>query len=154
MQYDWPDTVPVCYTQNMKSSFYHVQLNIDFSNLTFYKELFSFLGWSIIFEVNDVIGYNSKKDGDLWFVKNTSGKRQDYDAIGVNHLSIRVEFQQDIDAIATYLRKKHIQHLFETPRHRPEFSSEGNTYYQVMFTSPDNILFEIVYIGPKEFVSK
>ena len=41
--------------------------------------------------------------------------------------------------------------LFETPRHRPEFAeSDGHTYYQVMFASPDGILFEIVYVGPKE----
>jgi hypothetical protein len=35
--------------------------------------------------------------------------------------------------------------------HRPEFaSSEAGTYYQVMFRSPDGILFELVYIGPRQ----
>ena len=37
-----------------------------------------------------------------------------------------------------------------TPRHRPEFSaSEHDTYYQIMFESPDRVLFEVVYEGPK-----
>jgi hypothetical protein len=40
--------------------------------------------------------------------------------------------------------------LFETPRHRPEFSSEDSTYYQIMFESPDRILLEFVYTGPKQ----
>jgi hypothetical protein len=48
------------------------------------------------------------------------------------------------------LQQHGIQALFDTPRHRPEFcSSPDNTYYQVMFESPDRILFEVVYTGPK-----
>lgn len=134
----------------MKSSFCHVQLNIDFSNLSFYKDLFSFLGWSVIFETNEVMGLKSEKNGDLWFVKNTKTKQQDYDSIGMNHIAIRVERQKDIDVVAKYLKQRNVERLFETPCHRPEFSSEGNTYYQVMFASPDKILFEIVYIGAKQ----
>jgi hypothetical protein len=39
--------------------------------------------------------------------------------------------------------------LFDTPRHRPDFSqSPDHTYYQIMFESPDRILFEVVYTGP------
>jgi hypothetical protein len=35
--------------------------------------------------------------------------------------------------------------------HRPEFSmSTEETYYQVMFESPDRILFEVVYTGTKQ----
>ncbi len=35
------------------------------------------------------------------------------------------------------------------PHHRPEFAmNEKYTYYQVMFETPDRILFEIVYMGP------
>jgi len=40
--------------------------------------------------------------------------------------------------------------LFETPRHRPEFAqSPEQTYYQIMFETPDRILLEVVYIGVK-----
>ncbi len=134
----------------MKSYFYHIQVNISFANLVFYKNLMTFLGWSVIFETSDTIGFKSERNGDLWFVDNSSKESIDYDKKGMNHLSIRVEKQSDIDEVVAYLKKNSTQSLFETPRHRPEFTSEPNeTYYQVMFTSPDNVLFEIVYIGPQ-----
>lgn len=41
--------------------------------------------------------------------------------------------------------------LFGTPQHRPDFAADdAHTYYQVMFASPDRILLEVVYTGPKE----
>jgi hypothetical protein len=68
----------------------------------------------------------------------------------VNHIGIGAESQADVDAVVEYLRDRGVELLFETPRHRPEFSGgEGQTYYQVMFESPDRILFEVVYTGPK-----
>jgi catechol 2,3-dioxygenase-like lactoylglutathione lyase family enzyme len=109
------------------------------------------LGWKVIHEDSDVVGFKSKSNGDLWFYDD--GKKKDqtnYDNIGMNHLAIRVENQKDIDALVTYLEKEKVELLFDTPRHRAEFStSDDETYYQVMFTSPDNILFEVVYIGKK-----
>ena len=58
--------------------------------------------------------------------------------------------QADVDATVGYLEKQGVAALFETPRHRPDFAtSETDTYYQVMFESPDGVLFEVVYTGPK-----
>lgn len=55
-----------------------------------------------------------------------------------------------MDAVAANLKAQGVELLFETPRHRPEFTeSEEQTYYQVMFESPDRILLEVVYTGPK-----
>ncbi len=135
----------------MNSSFYHIQININFKNASFYKNLFSFLGWTVIHEESDTVGYKSKTSGDIWFYDDGKKKEQsDYDNIGMNHLAIRVETEQDIDHLVTYLKDAKIETLFNTPRHRPEFvSSEEETYYQVMFKSPDNILFEVIYIGTK-----
>lgn len=135
----------------MNSHFYHIQINVNFKHASFYKQLFSFLGWKVIHEDSDVVGFKSSSNGDLWFYDD--GKKKDqtnYDNIGMNHLAIRVENQKDIDALVTYLEKEKVELLFDTPRHRAEFStSDDETYYQVMFTSPDNILFEVVYIGKK-----
>lgn len=40
--------------------------------------------------------------------------------------------------------------IFDTPRHRPEFASnESETYYQIIFETPDKVQVEIVYIGAK-----
>ena len=68
----------------------------------------------------------------------------------LNHLGIRTATQADVDSAAAYLHEHGIALLFDTPRHRPEFAgSEEQTYYQIMFETPDRILIEIVYMGPK-----
>jgi hypothetical protein len=51
---------------------------------------------------------------------------------------------------ATYLRGKGVELLYGTPCDRPEHAeSENHRYYSAMFESPDRILFEVVYTGPK-----
>ncbi|MGI8926713.1 MAG: hypothetical protein ACR2HN_08740 [Tepidiformaceae bacterium] len=68
----------------------------------------------------------------------------------MNHLGIAAESQAAVDAVVQYLGEHSLKPLFETPRHRPEFAvSETATYYQVMFESPDRVLLEVVYTGPK-----
>lgn len=110
-----------------------------------------YLGWSVIMEDKDFAGYRSKNNGDLWFVKSMKNKKSDYDTYGVNHIALKVAKQNDVDDVAKHLQEKGTKLLFNTPRHRPEFSaSESETYYQIMFESPDKVLFEIVYIGPKK----
>lgn len=110
-----------------------------------------FLGWSVIFEKEgDVIGYRSEQNGDVWIASADKEGRADYDAIGVNHVAFRVERMSDIDEVQKFLEKQGISPMFGTPRHRPEYVQEGETYYQIDFESPDKILFEVVYIGSKE----
>jgi len=59
--------------------------------------------------------------------------------------------QAEVDEVAAWLAGKGIAPAFETPRHRPEFSAGGDsTYYQVMFETPDRLLIEVVYTGPKQ----
>lgn len=135
----------------MKSYFYHIQLNINFENISFYKDFMKFLGWDLIFEGPEIAGYKSEKNGDLWFAASKNSQQQDYDTIGMNHISFRVESESDVDKTVEYLKGKNVKALFETPRHRPEFSaSEKETYYQVIFESPDRIQIEVVYIGVKK----
>ena len=134
----------------MQSRLSHIQINVQPNNLTFYKELFAFLGWNAIVDNANMLGVADSTDASLWFIGHVKDVANDYDGPGVNHLGIGVNAQQDVDAAAAYLAERNVQHLFETPRHRPDFSGDGpDTYYQVMFESPDRILFEIVYMGPK-----
>ncbi len=135
----------------MKSHLYHLQFNINFKqNIKFYKDLFEFLGWSVIFETDAIIGFKNATNGDLWFLDSKKKEVQDYDATGLNHIAIRVSEQKDIEELIKYFETQSVDMLFGTPKHRPEFaSSEEETYYQIMFKTPDNLLFEIVYIGKK-----
>ena len=134
----------------MQSHLAHTQLNIKPENASFYKELFGFLGWQVLFETDGITGVADKNGLSLWFFEQAKAISNDYDGPGMNHLGIGVSAQTDVDAVVNYLKKCNVPSLFETPRHRPEFSQgEGQTYYQVMFETPDRILLEVVYTGPK-----
>lgn len=136
----------------MKSSLNHVQVNVKPENLPFYADLMKFLGWSTIYEADGMLGVGAESGPSLWFTPATKSSGNDYDAAGANHLGIGVASQADVDDAAKYLAELTVEPLFGTPCHRPEFaSSEKDTYYQVMFESPDRVLFEVVYTGPKSF---
>ena len=134
----------------MKSTIGHLQININLANIGFYKELFAFLGWEKVYDEPGMLGLYAADTSSLWFAGQTRQVNNDYDGVGMNHLAISVPAQADVDAAVTFLKQHAIDCLFETPRHRPEFSGKDETYYQVMFESPDRILFEVVYTGPKQ----
>jgi catechol 2,3-dioxygenase-like lactoylglutathione lyase family enzyme len=135
-----------------KGNLGHLQVNVHLQNKQFYKDLFEFLGWKVLYDDENTLGVADDHGVSLWFgepIKKTVAN--DYDGIGTNHMAISVPSQADVDAAVEFLKQHQVAALFDTPRHRPEFcDSEANTYYQVMFESPDRILFEIVYTGPKQ----
>jgi catechol 2,3-dioxygenase-like lactoylglutathione lyase family enzyme len=134
----------------MRSHVSHLQFNMDPANKGFYAELFGFLGWKTLYEGDDFIGVGNDGQTSLWFLAATSDAKYDHDAPGFNHLGIGVESQADVDAAVAYLRGKGVELLYGTPCNRPEYtSSEDEVYYSAMFDSPDKILLEIVYTGPK-----
>ncbi len=134
----------------MKSTLNHLQINIDFKNLSFYKELMSFLGWSIIIEADEVVGYTSGAQCDVWYFRTDNAEEANSDRRGVSHIGFEVEHQLDVDEVTEFLSKYVIKPLYDTPRHRPEFSEAPKTYYQVMFETPDKVLMEVLYLGEKE----
>lgn len=135
----------------MKSSFGHIIFNIAPSSQSFYKELMEFLGWTVIYGDEHMIGFGNAQNGSLWFMSVSDKKPVNYDDLGENHIGINVETQKDVDEAVDFLKRHNVAPLFDTPRHRKEFAtSDTNTYYQVMFETPDKILFEVLYSGPKE----
>jgi Bacteriophytochrome (light-regulated signal transduction histidine kinase) len=134
----------------MSSMLNHLQINVAGANLPFYKDLFAQLKWQLIHDSPDMLGLLDENGASLWFAAKQGGSAADYDGIGVNHIALGVSDQSAVDEMVSYLKERNIASLFETPRHRPEFAaSEDQTYYQVMFESPDKLLFEVVYMGPK-----
>ncbi len=109
----------------------------------------TFLGWKKVLDEPTMAGFSDGSHSSLWFLKKQKSTTNDYDGTGVNHIGIGITSIADVDRAAEYLKKKGIVLLFGTPKHRPEFSGPKKTYYQVMFESPDRILFEIVYSGEK-----
>ncbi len=135
----------------MQSYFGHIQFNVRQTNLPFYRGLMAVLGWRTLYDGAEMLGVGGPNDSSLWFADfSVKEVNNDYDGPGMNHFAFGVTSQEDVDAVATYLVGQGVALLFDTPRHRPEFSQdEQRTYYQVMFESPDRILWEVVYIGPK-----
>lgn len=134
----------------MQTTLSHVQVNVRNENIPFYRDLLGFLGWRSIYDGEGMLGMGGANDASLWFVGQAREVANDYDGPGANHLAVGAGSQADVDSAAGYLRERGVETLFETPRHRPEFSmGEDQTYYQVMFESPDRVLFEVVYTGPK-----
>ena len=135
----------------MRSSFAHIQFNVRAENLGFYRDVMGFLGWQTIVDGDGFLGVTGKHGESLWFLGQVKDVANDYDGPGMNHIAIGAEAQGDVDTAAEYLTGRGVALLFETPRHRPDFShSESDTYYQIMFETPDRILLEFVYTGPKQ----
>ncbi len=133
----------------MNTKIGHLQVNVDPKNQPFYKDLFDFLGWSVLYQDENMLGVGDPHGCGLWFVPGLKQAGNDYDGIGTNHIAIAAGTQAEVDQTVDYLKARGIAALFNTPCHRPDFSSgPDETYYQVMFASPDNLLFEVVYTGP------
>ena len=133
----------------MQTGLDHLQVNVRPENVGFYRDLMSFLSWHDIFEGEGFFGVGGENGGSLWFVTAVQDVSNDYDGPGVNHIGIGARSEADVDAVVAYLADRGVAPLFETPRHRPVPRREGHTYYQVMFESPDRVLFEVAYTGPK-----
>lgn len=134
----------------MEAKLSHLQINIQPGNLGFYREMAEAFGLKSIYETDGMAGVACGNEASLWFIEGPNGARNDYDGPGVNHIGLGADSQAEVDAAAAWLQGKGIPALFETPRHRPDFAmDENSTYYQVMFESPDKVLFEVVYTGPK-----
>jgi catechol 2,3-dioxygenase-like lactoylglutathione lyase family enzyme len=134
----------------MKTHVGHLVYSVDSTNLAFYKDLLVFLGWQIWYDSEQMLGLGDGEKTSIWFGASTKDTANDYDGPGLNHLGIGTETQGDVDAAAEYLQSRGVALLFDTPRHRPDFAQAPETYYQIMFESPDRILFEIVYTGPMD----
>ncbi len=117
----------------------------------FYKDLFAFMGWRTLEDTPAVFGVGPDGYNSFWFSTGANEARNDHDGAGMNHVGLYVQTQGEVDEMVAYLHERNLKPLFDTPRHRPEFAmNEEYTYYQVMFESPDRILFEIVYMGPRQ----
>ena len=128
----------------------HLVFNVKAGGLAFYRNLFAFCGWKTLYDVEEMLGVMDDRGVSAWFAPEANANANDYDGVGLNHLALNVDHQSDVDRMVDYLREQNIPALFETPRHNEEFSAAPDTYYQVMFESPDRILFEVVYTGVKD----
>ena len=137
----------------MKADVNHIQLNVRPENLPFYRDLtVGYLGWRVIFEMDGYFGAGAEGSPfSLWFSANgTTEAANDYDGPGMNHLAFGVTTQAEVDDATAYFKGQGIEPAFGTPLHdQMPPPNESNTYYRAMFESPDGILLEFAYSGPR-----
>lgn len=127
---------------------YHLQINVSHEHAVFYRELFAWLDWETVFQHEIAYGVRGPNGTYLWFESIDGSELADRNARGVNHIAIGATSVESVDAAVDWLGKRGISPLFETPRRRAEFAANtGGDYYQLMFESPDGILFEFVFTG-------
>src|SRR5688572_18814100 len=134
----------------MQTTVGHIQINVAQGNLQFYRDLAELLGLATIWGDDTMLGVGTSNGPSLWFAAAPKAVANDYDGPGMNHLGLGAASIADVDAVVAWLCARNIGRLFDTPCHRPEFAGgPDNTYYQVMFETPDRVLLEVVYTGPR-----
>jgi catechol 2,3-dioxygenase-like lactoylglutathione lyase family enzyme len=127
----------------MKAHLYHVQINV--SDLDFYRELFAHLEYEIIDEGPDHLGASDGQT-QLWIMKTAESYAElpyHRKACGLNHLAFMVASSEEVDRFCNeFLEPRKIATLYDTPRRFPEYHPE---YYAVYFEDPDRIKLEVVY---------
>jgi len=100
----------------------------------------------------DADGVTAHQDNgqNLWFSPTSLPQEErNWDTPGLNHFAFAAESPVIVDAAVEAIRDLGIEPLFGTPCERPEYSDEVETYYSLMFATPDRFLFEVVYSGPR-----
>lgn len=127
----------------------HLQFNIAAENVGFYRSLMQHLGLDPMMDGEGYLAVMAGNGVSLWFIGSEAEGVQDVDHRGVNHIALSADSVEAVDATVAFLPEIAAEPLWETPRRRPDFIGDGaNDYYQVMFSSPDGIQFEVVYTGP------
>ncbi len=130
----------------MKASFYHMLWSIKNyrENIQYYKEMFKILGIQTSYEGDNI--YCIESNGlSIWIMESTSENQNDRDSFGMNHFALRVDTIEEVNEFTEkFLSKNSIEALFDTPKHREDFSSDTQGYFQVMFEMPGGILLEVV----------
>ena len=132
---------------NMKSSLYHLQINVSDpkKSFPFYKDLFGYFEYMILNESEGHIGF-SNGTTDFWFIatdKKFETLHFHRKATGLNHIAFTVASKENVDTFVTeFLKPRNISPLYNSPKAFPEYSPQ---YYAVFFEDPDRIKIEVVY---------
>jgi catechol 2,3-dioxygenase-like lactoylglutathione lyase family enzyme len=127
-------------------------VGIEVSNLSnsrkFYKALLGELGFKIIMDTEDGIGF-SNQNFQVWVAELRAPRVRRKAPTGeefviADHLAILVRDKGTVDAVEGKMKKNGFNALFPCEEH-PEFEPG---YYAVSFNDPDNYVIEI-YTRPK-----
>jgi catechol 2,3-dioxygenase-like lactoylglutathione lyase family enzyme len=122
----------------------HLVLSVgDFDrSKDFYDKLLKFLGFKVLDEYADYIGWTNGKTR-LWIARaDAEGRRRKYRKgdIGFHHYAFELENRRDVDALQAFLEKNSIEIADRAGEHYPD-------YYAVYFLDPDGMKLEGMKYG-------
>lgn len=108
----------------------------------FYDYVLKFLGFKLLDEYEDAVGWTNGKTR-LWIGQaDTEGKKHPYrfGDIGFHHYAFELESRAGVDALERHLKKKNIE-IFDPA------AEYYDDYYAVFFLDPDGMKFEGMKYG-------
>src|SRR5690349_8167272 len=109
---------------------------------TFYSRLFKFLGFKILDEYRDAMGWTNGKTR-FWIgaadKKGATRKHRTGD-IGFHHYAFELGSRKDVDALETFLRRNKVAIVDPADEYYED-------YYAVFFTDPDGLKLEGMKYG-------
>jgi catechol 2,3-dioxygenase-like lactoylglutathione lyase family enzyme len=122
----------------------HISVRVgDFKkSKKFYGDLFTFLGFKILDEYADAIGWTNGKTR-FWIGKaDAAGRKQKHREgnIGFHHYAFQLRSRRDVDALDAYLRQQKIKIVDPAGEYYPD-------YYAVFFRDPDGLKLEGMHYG-------
>lgn len=110
----------------------------------FYQALFTFLGFEVLGDYGDMVGWTNKKTRFWIGQADEKGRKRRYriGEVGFHHCAFELRSRKDVDALQTFLKK--IGATIVDPA--AEYYED---YYAVFFLDPDGLKLEGMKYGEK-----
>lgn len=124
----------------------HISVRVsDFSkSKAFYSGLFDFLGFEVLDEYEDSIGWTNGETRYWISQADAVGRKHKHRTgdVGLHHYAFQLRNRKDVDELQTYLKKHHVTIVDPADEYYDD-------YYAVFFLDPDGIKLEGMKYGEK-----
>ncbi|BCP52957.1 hypothetical protein K32_15740 [Kaistia sp. 32K] len=111
---------------------------------SFYGDLFAFLGFEVLGDYGDTIGWTNGKTRFWISEADAAGKKHPYRLgdIGFHHYAFELRSRKDVDDLQAYLEREGIPIVDPAAEYYDD-------YYAVYFLDPDGLKFEAMKYGER-----
>ena len=111
----------------------------------FYSRLFKFLGFKVLDEYSDAIGWTNGQTRFWIGAADAKGKTRKYRIgdVGFHHYAFELRSRKDVDALESFLRRNKVTIVDPADEYYED-------YYAVFFTDPDGLKLEGMKYGEEQ----
>jgi catechol 2,3-dioxygenase-like lactoylglutathione lyase family enzyme len=119
----------------------HISVRVsDFAkSKAFYAKLFTFLGFKVLDEMADAIGWTNGKTR-YWIAPAEGRKKHRIGDVGLHHYAFELRNRKDVDALQAFLKDERVRIVDPADEYYDD-------YYAVFFLDPDGIKLEGMKYG-------